>query len=94
MRTRLWVGGTLAEHLASEANDITVVDTDEVRLRELRDGLLDAHFPLTIWQTGSGTQTNMNANEVIANRANQMLGQPPGTRSPGRCAMPPSPKAA
>ena len=39
-------------------------------------------FPLVVWQTGSGTQTNMNANEVIANRANQMLGQPPGTRSP------------
>ncbi|MFG0787581.1 class II fumarate hydratase [Delftia tsuruhatensis] len=54
----------------------------EAAAAELRDGLLDAHFPLTIWQTGSGTQTNMNANEVIANRANQMLGQPPGTRSP------------
>lgn len=48
----------------------------EAAAAELRDGLLDAHFPLTIWQTGSGTQTNMNANEVIANRANQMLGQP------------------
>jgi fumarate hydratase class II len=49
---------------------------------ELRDGRFDAHFPLTIWQTGSGTQTNMNANEVIANRANQGLGQPLGTKSP------------
>lgn len=54
----------------------------EAAATELRDGLLDAHFPLTIWQTGSGTQTNMNANEVIANRANQWLGQPLGTRSP------------
>ncbi|MDM0025414.1 class II fumarate hydratase [Variovorax saccharolyticus] len=49
---------------------------------ELRDGRFDAHFPLTIWQTGSGTQTNMNANEVIANRANELLGQPLGSRSP------------
>lgn len=49
---------------------------------ELRDGRFDAHFPLTIWQTGSGTQTNMNANEVIANRANELMGQPLGTKSP------------
>ena len=49
---------------------------------ELRDGRFDDHFPLTIWQTGSGTQTNMNANEVIANRANELLGQPLGTKSP------------
>lgn len=49
---------------------------------ELRDGRLDAHFPLTIWQTGSGTQTNMNANEVIANRANELLGQPLGSKFP------------
>ena len=49
---------------------------------ELSDGYFDAHFPLTVWQTGSGTQTNMNANEVIANRANELLGQPLGTRSP------------
>jgi fumarate hydratase class II len=49
---------------------------------ELRDGRFDAHFPLTVWQTGSGTQTNMNANEVIANRANEMLGQPLGSKSP------------
>lgn len=49
---------------------------------EVRDGRFDEHFPLTIWQTGSGTQTNMNANEVIANRANELLGQPLGTKSP------------
>jgi fumarate hydratase class II len=42
----------------------------------------DDHFPLPAWQTGSGTQTNMNANEVIANRANELLGAPLGTRSP------------
>ncbi|SEB19352.1 lyase family protein [Variovorax sp. YR216] len=49
---------------------------------EMRDGRFDAHFPLTIWQTGSGTQTNMNANEVIANRANELLGQSLGTKTP------------
>jgi len=41
---------------------------------EVIDGKLDAHFPLVVWQTGSGTQTNMNANEVIANRAMTMMG--------------------
>ncbi|HRI53198.1 MAG TPA: lyase family protein, partial [Pseudomonadota bacterium] len=38
---------------------------------EVIAGTLDAHFPLVVWQTGSGTQTNMNANEVIANRASE-----------------------
>jgi fumarate hydratase, class II len=50
--------------------------------REIADGKMDAEFPLPVWQTGSGTQTNMNANEVIANRANQMLGHPLGTHKP------------
>lgn len=45
-------------------------------------GRLDAEFPLVVWQTGSGTQTNMNLNEVIANRANERLGQPRGTKAP------------
>merc|ERR1719281_1119782 len=49
---------------------------------EVAEGKLDDHFPLVVWQTGSGTQTNMNANEVIANRANEMLGQPLGTQKP------------
>ncbi|MBR2722072.1 MAG: class II fumarate hydratase [Clostridia bacterium] len=42
---------------------------------EISEGKLDAHFPLVVWQTGSGTQSNMNANEVIANRGNQILGK-------------------
>jgi fumarate hydratase class II len=50
--------------------------------QEIADGLRDADFPLPVWQTGSGTQTNMNANEVIANRANELLGRPLGARSP------------
>jgi fumarate hydratase, class II len=49
---------------------------------EILSGALDEHFPLVVWQTGSGTQTNMNLNEVIANRANQKLGQPLGTKKP------------
>ena len=42
---------------------------------EIMEGRLSGHFPLVVWQTGSGTQTNMNANEVIANRGNQILGR-------------------
>ena len=42
---------------------------------EVADGTLDSHFPLVVWQTGSGTQSNMNANEVIANRANELAGR-------------------
>ena len=50
--------------------------------REVIDGKLDDHFPLVVWQTGSGTQTNMNLNEVIANRANEMLGFERGAKKP------------
>ena len=49
---------------------------------EVIDGKLDDHFPLVVWQTGSGTQTNMNVNEVIAARANEMLGGKPGANAP------------
>jgi fumarate hydratase class II len=49
---------------------------------EVAEGRLDAHFPLSVWQTGSGTQTNMNANEVIANRASELAGGARGTKSP------------
>jgi fumarate hydratase class II len=48
--------------------------------QEVIDGKLDDHFPLVVWQTGSGTQTHMNVNEVIANRANEMLGKPLGAK--------------
>ncbi|MCE4544061.1 MULTISPECIES: lyase family protein [unclassified Caballeronia] len=65
--------GALAPELASAIEQAAI---------ELREGKWDGHFPLTIWQTGSGTQTNMNANEVIANRANELLGQPLGTKAP------------
>ena len=49
---------------------------------EVADGRLDEHFPLVVWQTGSGTQSNMNANEVIANRAIELLGGTVGTKDP------------
>jgi fumarate hydratase class II len=49
---------------------------------EVVEGKLDAEFPLVVWQTGSGTQTNMNANEVIAGRANELLGAGRGGKSP------------
>jgi len=49
---------------------------------EVIDGTLDEHFPLVVWQTGSGTQTNMNANEVIANRAIERLGGALGSKQP------------
>ncbi len=49
---------------------------------EVIEGKLDDHFPLVVWQTGSGTQTNMNANEVIANRAIELLGGEMGSKNP------------
>ena len=61
--------GEIAEAIAAAASEIA-------------DGNLDGEFPLSVWQTGSGTQTNMNANEVIANRAIEMLGGTIGSKSP------------
>ena len=49
---------------------------------EIESGALDDHFPLVVWQTGSGTQSNMNVNEVISNRANEKLGGERGTKTP------------
>ena len=49
---------------------------------EVINGKLDDHFPLSVWQTGSGTQSNMNANEVISNRAIEMMGGEMGSKSP------------
>ena len=69
-------------NLAVGAIEPRLADAIERAAREVWDGRFDDHFPLPIWQTGSGTQTNMNVNEVIANRANELLGEPLGTRSP------------
>jgi len=54
----------------------------EAAADEVISGKLDEHFPLVVWQTGSGTQTNMNANEVIANRASELLGGVLGSKKP------------
>ncbi|MGE5515747.1 MAG: class II fumarate hydratase [Bacteroidota bacterium] len=59
-----------------------VADAIDRAAAEVADLSLLDHFPLVPWQTGSGTQSNMNANEVIANRANQMLGAPLGAKAP------------
>ncbi|HEX6125744.1 MAG TPA: class II fumarate hydratase [Pyrinomonadaceae bacterium] len=63
--------------MTREKLDLIVRAADEVI-----DGKLDAHFPLRVWQTGSGTQTNMNANEVISNRAIEMAGGEMGSKKP------------
>ncbi len=64
-------------HLDPAIGDLIVAAADEVL-----DGSLDDHFPLYVWQTGSGTQTNMNANEVISNRAIEMAGGELGSKRP------------
>ena len=58
--------------------------------QEVIDGRLDEHFPLVVWQTGSGTQTNMNVNEVIASRANEMLGAKAGAKRDARSSVHPN----
>ncbi|MBK9163932.1 MAG: class II fumarate hydratase [Acidobacteria bacterium] len=63
--------------LPAEKRDLIVQAADEVI-----EGKLDAHFPLRVWQTGSGTQTNMNANEVISNRSIEMAGGEMGSKAP------------
>lgn len=62
--------------------DADVAGAIEAAAREVADGALDDQFPLVIWQTGSGTQTNMNLNEVIAGRANEILSGTRGGKVP------------
>jgi fumarate hydratase, class II len=62
--------------------DAKLADAIESAAAEVADGRLDDQFPLVIWQTGSGTQSNMNVNEVIAGRANEMLSGARGGKSP------------
>ncbi|HEX8247111.1 MAG TPA: class II fumarate hydratase [Pyrinomonadaceae bacterium] len=66
-----------ADKLTKEKLDLITQAADEVI-----EGKLDAHFPLRVWQTGSGTQTNMNANEVISNRAIEIAGGEMGSKKP------------
>jgi fumarate hydratase class II len=78
----------LQKRAAAEANKAlgelpaAIADPIIAAAIEVAEGRHDAEFPLPVWQTGSGTQTNMNANEVIANLANLRLGQPLGSRKP------------
>jgi fumarate hydratase class II len=73
---------------AAETNhELGLLDQKKTRAivraaHEVIDGKLDDHFPLVVWQTGSGTQTNMNLNEVIANRASELLGGERGSKKP------------
>jgi fumarate hydratase class II len=62
--------------------DARLADAIIAAAQEVIDGKLDDNFPLVVWQTGSGTQSNMNANEVIANRAIEMLGGEIGSKDP------------
>eukprot|EP00177_Eucheuma_denticulatum_P006812 GFKZ01012391.1.p1 GENE.GFKZ01012391.1~~GFKZ01012391.1.p1 ORF type:complete len:495 (+),score=77.81 GFKZ01012391.1:88-1572(+) len=59
-----------------------VAEAIETAAAEVANGKLDDHFPLVVWQTGSGTQSNMNVNEVVANRAIEILGGEVGTKDP------------
>jgi fumarate hydratase class II len=78
----------LVKRAAAEVNcDLGLLDRKRADAivaiaQEIADGKLDEHFPLSVWQTGSGTQTNMNVNEVIANAANLRLGGELGARKP------------
>jgi fumarate hydratase class II len=78
----------LVKWAAAQANrDLGRLDEERTRLivqaaEEVIEGALDSHFPIDIFQTGSGTSTNMNANEVIANRVSQLAGKPIGTKDP------------
>jgi fumarate hydratase class II len=62
--------------------DRKLADAVAAAATEVIDGKLDDHFPLVVWQTGSGTQTNMNVNEVVSNRAIEMLGGEIGSKKP------------
>ena len=69
-------------NMAMEKMDHLVGRAIVLAADEVIEGKLDAHFPLVVWQTGSGTQSNMNANEVISNRAIEILGGKVGSKAP------------
>ena len=78
----------IVKHASASANqklgrlDTELADAIRSAGQQVIDGELDDHFPLVVWQTGSGTQSNMNANEVISNRAIELLGGEIGSKSP------------
>ena len=67
-------GAAMANHRLGKLDDKRFKLISQV-CDEILDGKLDGHFPLAVWQTGSGTQSNMNVNEVIANRGNEIAGE-------------------
>ena len=69
-------------NLAQDTIDAHIGEAIVRAAEEVAEGKLDDHFPLSVWQTGSGTQSNMNTNEVIANRAIEMLGGEVGSKDP------------
>jgi fumarate hydratase class II len=75
-------GAAAATNAALGVLDRELAAVVEQAAAEVEAGVLDQHFPLVVWQTGSGTQSNMNANEVIANRAIQLLGGTIGSKHP------------
>jgi fumarate hydratase, class II len=96
--------GTMKREAAEVNHELGLLDANlkdaiTSAAREVANGDLDQHFVVDVFQTGSGTNTNMNANEVIANRANQVLGGALGSKSPvhpndhvnrGQSSRPPS----
>src|SRR6266446_4550553 len=86
-RELIWAMGILKKAAALTNKELGVLPVEKADLivrtaDEVIAGKLDDHFPLVIWQTGSGTQTNMNANEVISNRAIELLGGQMGSKKP------------
>lgn len=86
-RELIWAFGILKKAAAQVNQDLGKLPGDKAKLivqaaDEVISGKLDDHFPLRIWQTGSGTQTNMNANEVISNRAIELAGGKLGSKNP------------
>ena len=86
-REMIWALGIVKQSVAEVNQDLGLLTPDETEVirqatQEVIDGKLDDHFPLVVWQTGSGTQTNMNVNEVVANRAIEILGGVLGSKKP------------
>ena len=86
-REMIWALGVVKQSVAKVNRKLGLLTSDEAQIiqkatQEVIDGSLDDHFPLVVWQTGSGTQTNMNVNEVIANRSIEILGGKLGSKTP------------
>lgn len=86
-RSLIWAFGILKKACAIVNFELGLLPEEKLTLivqaaEEVISGKLDEHFPLSVWQTGSGTQTNMNVNEVISNRANEIAGSELGSKKP------------